>query len=198
MTTKPYSQASENNKTHILPILQQAFTAVEEVLEVGSGSGQHAVFFAEALPHLNWNTSDLPINHEGINQWLNEYPSSNLRAPLALDLSQDWPVKKVSGIYTANTLHIVSWDLVKAFFKGVEQHLQSNGKLCIYGPFNYDGKFTSESNASFELWLKENNELSGIRDFEEIILLATEAGLTLIKDHEMPANNRLLEFQKST
>lgn len=197
MTTKPYSQACENNKAHILPALQQAFSNAGSVLEVGSGSGQHAVFFAKHLPHLQWQTSDLPINHAGINQWLTEFPSTNLHAPINLDLSAPWPIDNVSSIYTANTLHIVSWELVKAFFEGVKTHLKPKGKLCIYGPFNYDGKFTSESNANFEVWLKQNSELSGIRDFEEIILLADKAGLTLIEDHEMPANNRLLEFQKS-
>lgn len=196
MISKPYSQACENNKTYILPILQQAFSKTKSVLEIGTGTGQHAVYFSANLPHLSWHTSDLDINHAGINLWLNEFPSTNLHAPLTLDLSESWPVNKVSAIYTSNTLHIVSWALVKSFFSGVQKHLELNGKLCIYGPFNYEGKFTSESNASFDVWLKERNELSGIRDYEKILMLADKAGLTLIKDHEMPANNRLLEFIK--
>ncbi|WP_076417545.1 DUF938 domain-containing protein [Colwellia sp. UCD-KL20] len=194
MTNKPFSQASENNKVHILPILQQAFSTADSVLEVGSGTGQHAVYFAKQLAHVNWQTSDLPVNHNGINQWIAEYPSNNLQQPLTLDLSKPWPIEQTSAIYTANTLHIISWELVIAFFEGVKKHLLPKGKLCIYGPFNYQGKFTSESNANFELWLKQQNELSGIRDFEAVLRLAEKAGLTLVKDHEMPANNRLLEF----
>ncbi|XPF92883.1 DUF938 domain-containing protein [Colwellia sp. RE-S-Sl-9] len=194
MTNKPFSQASENNKPYILPILQQAFSTADSVLEIGSGTGQHAVYFAKQLAHVNWQTSDLPVNHNGINQWIAEYPSNNLQPPLALDLSKPWPIEHTTAIYTANTLHIVSWELVIAFFEGVKKHLLPKGKLCIYGPFNYQGKFTSESNANFELWLKQQNELSGIRDFEAVLTLAEKAGLTLVKDHEMPANNRLLEF----
>jgi len=194
---KPFSQACENNKTSIISILKSAFSAIDSVLEVGSGTGQHATYFAQHLPHVTWQTSDLFLNHEGIKQWINEYPATNLLPPLMLDLSKNWPINTTTGIFTANTLHIVSWELVIAFFEGVKTHLQSNGKLCIYGPFNYQGKFTSDSNANFNMWLTERNELSGIRDFEAIITLANNAGLTLVKDHEMPANNRLLEFIKN-
>lgn len=197
MLDKPFSQACENNKTFILPVLQQVFKNVDSVLEIGSGTGQHATFFAKHLTHLTWQTSDLFINHEGIKQWLTEFPSANLLPPLILDLSKTWPINSTSGIFTANTLHIVSWELVISFFEGIKEHLILNGKLCIYGPFNYQGKFTSESNANFDLWLKQRNELSGIRDIEAIITLANKAGLTLIEDHPMPANNRLLAFIKN-
>jgi len=197
MTNKPYSQACENNKKYILPLLQQAFLASAKVLEVGSGSGQHAVFFAQQLDHLQWQTSDLLINHEGINQWITEYPSVNLLKPIELNLEHTWPVDSVDAIYTANTLHIVSWSLVKRFFEGVQKHLASAGKLCIYGPFNYDGQYTRESNANFDIWLKNRDEQSGIRNIEDILILADTAGLTLKSDHEMPANNRLLEFVKN-
>lgn len=194
---KPFSQACENNKIHILPILQQAFSKVDSVLEIGSGTGQHAVYLAKNLPHLNWQTSDLVENHQGINQWLAEYPSANLQAPIVVDLAKEWPIDKISAIYTSNTLHIVSWELVIAFFKSVNLHLKTGGKLCIYGPFKYQGEFTSESNAQFDIWLKDINKLSGVRDIEKIIQLAESAGLTLIADHDMPANNRLLEFIKN-
>lgn len=196
MTDIPFSQACENNKTFILPILQQAFNGINSVLEIGSGTGQHATFFAKHLPDTTWQTSDLLINHVGIKQWLNEYPATNLLPPLQLDLSKKWPVNTTPGVFTANTLHIVSWELVIAFFEGIKNHLQPQGKVCIYGPFNYQGKFTSDSNANFNLWLQERSELSGIRDYEKIIILATNVGLTLVEDHEMPANNRLLEFIK--
>ena len=193
---KPYSQACENNKLFILPILQAEFASCSSVLEVGSGSGQHAVYFAKHLPQATWQTSDLPVNHFGIMQWIEDFPSTNLVLPIALDLSVDWPIQSTAAIYTANTLHIISWVLVKRFFQGVAKHLESKGKLCIYGPFNYNGAYTSQSNAEFDIWLKERNPTSGIRDIEQIVLLATEAGLTLNTDHTMPANNRLLVFTK--
>jgi len=191
---KPFSQACENNKTHILPILQQAFCHSDSVLEIGSGTGQHAVYFAKQLPHLLWQTSDLTVNHAGINQWLAEQPLSNLLPPITLDLSEPWPIKTVSAIYTANTLHIVSWERVIDFFNAVQKHLDAKGKVGIYGPFNYKGQFTSDSNASFDVHLKQRDPQSGIRDIESILALAHKAGLTMINDHPMPANNRLLEF----
>ncbi len=193
---KPYSQASENNKLFILPVLQTAFKSCSSVLEVGTGTGQHAVYFAKELPEITWQTSDLLVNHSGIKQWINENPSANLQLPITLDLSLPWPIEKTSAIYTANTLHIISLPLVKSFFEGVKKHLAPLGKLCVYGPFNYNGQYTSESNAGFDIWLKEQNKGSGIRDIEYIIELANEAGLTLLIDHAMPANNRLLEFIK--
>jgi cyclopropane fatty-acyl-phospholipid synthase-like methyltransferase len=194
---KPYSQACENNKNYILPLLVDAYKDCNNLLEVGSGTGQHAVHFAPNMPWLTWQTSDLLINHQGINQWLNANPASNLFPPVELDLNSRWPIKTVDAIYTANTLHIVSWPLVHAFFVGVAQHLKTKGKCCIYGPFNYQGQYTSESNASFDLWLKERDNQSAIRDIEAIIALAKNAGLSLENDHAMPANNRLLVFNKN-
>jgi cyclopropane fatty-acyl-phospholipid synthase-like methyltransferase len=197
-----FSQACENNKSAILSILQKAFIKTKNVLEIGSGTGQHAVHFAEKLPHLSWQTSDLIINHFSINQRIRSSQLKNISAPIHIDLNGEWPMNNtnitsnVDGIFTANTLHIISWFLVKRFFEGVKNNLKNGGTLCIYGPFNYDGKFTSESNANFELWLKDRDVNSGIRDFEAIELLAKSAGLSLISDNDMPANNRLLVFIK--
>ena len=193
---KPFSQACENNKQYILPILTTTLSNCATLLEVGSGTGQHAVHFAANMPWLQWQTSDVTDNHHGINQWIDEFPASNLLAPITLDLKHSWPIKQIDAIYTANTLHIVSWPLVQAFFQGVEKHLAKEGKLCIYGPFNYHGKFTSDSNVNFNEWLKERDENSGIRDIEAITALAINAGLSLEADQEMPANNRLLVFTK--
>ena len=194
---KPYSQACENNKQPILAMLNDAFANTKHVLEIGSGSGQHAVYCSAYLPHLTWQTSDLICNHPGINQWLDEADLANLNRPIALDLNNTWPIKSTDGIFTANTLHIVSWELVVKFFEGVSNHLSTNGVLCIYGPFNYHNQFTSQSNANFDLWLKSRDSLSGIRDIEAIIQLASQAQLKLQQDHQMPANNRLLVFGKT-
>ena len=193
---KPFSQACENNKGPILEVLKTAFNKTESVLEIGSGTGQHSVFFAEQLPHLQWYTSDRRINHEGINLWLKEANLTNLHGPLELDLNYAWPVNNVDAIYTANTFHIVSWQLVEQFFKGVSTHLVSQGVVCIYGPFKYQGQFTSASNEEFDRFLTQRDPFSGIRDFEAIEQLATQAGLTLISDTAMPANNQLLVFKR--
>ena len=193
---RPFSQACENNKPFILPIISEAFSHCKTLLEVGSGTGQHAVHFAANMPWLTWQTSDVMANHQGIKQWISQYPAPNLLSPVELDLNNEWPVTTIDAIYTANTLHIISWPLVQAFFNGVATHVNANGTLCIYGPFNYQGKFTSDSNAHFDLWLKARDSQSGIRDIEAIEELAEQAGLSLEHDHAMPANNRLLVFKK--
>jgi len=201
MINKPFSQACENNKRPILDILTTVFARTKHVLEIGSGTGQHAVFFALHLEHLTWQTSDLPINHQGINLWLDESAWANVQRPIVVDLNKSWPVPnnhlQVDGLYTANTLHIISWPLVVKFFDGIAQNLSAGASVCIYGPFKCQGKFTSESNANFDRWLKERDLNSGIRDIEAILLLANSAGLNLINDHVMPANNQLLVFTKT-
>ncbi len=194
---KPFSQACENNKQPILKIVKRAFIDQKHVLEIGSGTGQHAIYFAKKLPFLTWQTSDLPINHAGINQWIDDFPSTNIKRPLVIDLADEPSLPNdIDAIFSANTLHIISWPLVHNFFKMVEKNLPQNGTLCIYGPFNYQGKYTSESNANFDLWLKDRDEHSGIRDFEAICQLASKSGLSLNEDIEMPANNRILLFTK--
>lgn len=194
---KPFSEASENNREPILAVLREAFAAVTSVLEIGSGTGQHAVHFAQHLPHLMWQTSDLPVHHPGIQTWLDEALLSNVRPPIALDVNQKpWPVAAVDGVFTANTLHIISWPEVACLLEGVGQVLQPDGVLCIYGPFNYGGQFTPESNARFDAWLKARDPRSGVRDFEAVCAAAQQHGLVLQQDHTMPVNNRTLVFHK--
>ncbi|MEY8252742.1 MAG: DUF938 domain-containing protein, partial [Colwellia sp.] len=151
---KPFSQACENNKRPILNILSQVFSETNHVLEIGSGTGQHAVFFGQHLPHLTWQTSDLSINHQGINVWLAEATLANVQRPIAIDLNNAWPISETTpqmdGLYTANTLHIISWPLVVKFFEAIAKNLAPQAQVCIYGPFKYQGKFTSESNANFD------------------------------------------------
>jgi len=197
---KPFSQACENNKRPILDVLTKVYSTTKHVLEIGSGTGQHAVFFGQHLPHLSWQTSDLLHNHAGINAWLDEVSLTNIQKPIVVDLNDTWPQlnqnQPVDALFTANTLHIINWSLVIKFFEAIKQNLAAQAKVCIYGPFNYQGKFTSESNANFDLWLKERDIGSGIRDIEAILKLAKSASLELIDDHCMPANNRLLIFTK--
>jgi len=194
--TKPFSQACENNKNHILKALQPALQNAASVLEIGSGTGQHSVFFAKKLPHLQWYTSDREVNHQGIKLWHDEVQLANLHPPLLLDLNDPWPVNKVDAIYTANTFHIVSWELITRFFAGVNQHLNQQGVVCVYGPFKYKGEFTSPSNDEFNSLLQSRDPLSGIRDFEAVEQLAVQYGLKLLSDTAMPANNQLLIFKR--
>ncbi|TMP53214.1 MULTISPECIES: DUF938 domain-containing protein [unclassified Pseudoalteromonas] len=194
--TKPFSQACENNKNHILKALQPALQNAGSVLEIGSGTGQHSVFFAKKLPHLQWYTSDREVNHQGIKLWHDEVQLANLHPPLLLDLNDPWPVNKVDAIYTANTFHIVSWELITRFFAGVNQHLNQQGVVCVYGPFKYKREFTSPSNDEFNSLLQSRDPLSGIRDFEAVEQLAVQSGLKLLSDTAMPANNQLLIFKR--
>ena len=197
---KPFSQACENNKRPILSFLKNIFANKHHVLEIGSGTGQHACFFGQHLPNLIWQTSDLLENHQGINLWLDEANCTNILKPIEIDLNKPWKIPQsnqpIDGLYTANTLHIISWPLVVKFFEGISQNVSVSANVCIYGPFNYKGKFTSESNANFDVWLKERDVNSGIRNIEDIISLGKAAGLNLDDDHAMPANNRLLVFTK--
>ncbi len=194
---KPFSQACENNKQPILQVIQQYFDRVPQVLEVGSGTGQHAVYFAEHLPHLQWQTSDRKANHAGIQQWIADCPQDNLAPPLDLDVTRPWPVEQVPAIFSANTVHIMSWEMVKAFFAGVKHHLEPNGYLCLYGPFNFCGEYTSDSNQRFDEYLKSQDPAMGIRDYVDLEELARDAGLVFVEKHEMPANNFILVWQKS-
>ncbi|HAD10763.1 MAG TPA: methylase [Porticoccaceae bacterium] len=195
----PNSPACENNKRPILLVLERVFKDCASVLEIGSGTGQHAVYLAPRLgPDLVWQTSDLAENHPGINAWIEAFPSDNMRAPLVLDVDEpEWPVSApVDAVFTANTCHIMAWASVENMFSRLAETVIENGLLAIYGPFNYNNEYTSESNARFDVWLKERGAHQGIRDFEAISALAEQAGFKLLEDNAMPANNRLLVWQK--
>jgi cyclopropane fatty-acyl-phospholipid synthase-like methyltransferase len=200
--TLPFSQACENNKEAILAVLKTVLASSAHVLEVGSGTGQHSVYFAPHLPHLQWQTSDLDSNHTTIRAWHNAYPSTNLSLPLSLDLAKsDLPVSVTQplpydAIFTANTLHIITWPLVERLFALAGDTLPIYGKLIVYGPFNEKGRYTSDSNAQFDQLLQQRNAGSAIRDKEAVIALADSHYLTLVATHAMPANNQLLVFEK--
>jgi cyclopropane fatty-acyl-phospholipid synthase-like methyltransferase len=197
MMNKPFSQACENNKQPILAVLKRIFAKVDRVLEVGSGTGQHAVFFARHLPHLVWYPSDRAENLPGIKQWIAEAGLDNVQQPLELDVSMPlWPIEKMPAVYSANTVHIMSWPEVEAFFEKLGSCLEAGAYFCLYGPFNYDGKYSSESNAGFDQWLKARDPASGIRDFEKLDLLAKQQQLSFRENNPMPANNQLLVWKK--
>jgi len=195
----PFSQACENNQAAIFEVLKTALAHSRRLLEIGSGTGQHSVYFAPRLPQLIWQTSDLTENHAGIRAWHAAHGSANLRAPLEFDLAASpWPDSAAAfdAVFTSNTCHIVAWPLVQRMFELTGTHLPKGGVFAIYGPFNYGGRFTSDSNRAFDAWLHERDPASGIRDFEAITALAQEHGMQLQLDQAMPANNRTLVFHK--
>lgn len=198
MPTKPYAQACERNRQPILEVIRPLLKNAVSVLEIGSGTGQHAIFFTEKMPHLSWQTSDLEENHAAIQLWLDDSPHTNILPPLALDvLSDNWPETQFDAVYSANTAHIMCWKAVEAMFQGVAQSLNPQGQFVLYGPFKYGGEFTSDSNQQFEHWLKSIDPQRGIRDFEALQSLARNNDMKLLADYPMPANNQILVWQKN-
>jgi len=199
MEAKPFSESCERNKEPILAVIAPYLSDARSLLEIGSGTGQHAVYFGAQFNQLVWHTSDRVENHGAINCWLEEAQLKNVKAPLPLDvLTDDWPDTKFDAVFSANTAHIMPWAAVEAMIAGVGRILNTDGVFLLYGPFNYNGEFTSESNVRFEMWLKSQAAHQGIRDFEAMEKLAGVAGMQLINDVAMPANNRILVWQKST
>ena len=194
---KPNAPSCERNREPILAVLRDHFADRRAVLEIGSGTGQHAVFFAAALPHLTWQASDRGENLAGIRAWLDEAALPNTPAPIAFDVNQSWPTQRYDAIFGANILHIMSWAEDERLFAGLPGILGDDARFVVYGPFNYGGQFTSESNAAFDAWLKSQAAHRGIRDFEAVDALAKQAGLRLIEDRAMPSNNRCLVWQRT-
>ena len=194
---KPQAPATERNREPILAVLQEVFADRHAVLEIGSGTGQHAAHFARAMPWLRWQSSDVAGNLPGISLWLLEAGLANTPAPRLLDLRQDWPELTFDAVFSANTLHIMGWPQVQRLFAELGRRMPPAGLLTVYGPFNYAGRFTSDSNAAFDASLRAGNPASGLRDFEAVHALATQAGLHLREDRAMPANNRCITWQRS-
>jgi len=195
--SKPFAPACERNREPILGVLRAVFTEPGSILELGSGTGQHAVHFAAALPHLRWQTTDLPVQLPGIRQWLAEAKLPNLPEPLALDANDpSWPVTAVDGVFSANTAHILRWVQVEALFRGVGRVLVPGGRFCLYGPFNIDGRHTSPGNARFDAELRRQDPTRGIRDLADLDRLAGDAGLAREAMHPLPANNRMVIWRR--
>ncbi len=195
---KPYSESCEQNRAPILEVLRVELAGCAHLLELGSGTGQHAVYFAGEFPGLSWQTSDVSSMHPGIQAWIDESGVPNILPPLTLDVCRDhWPRVSYDAVYSANTVHIMGWPEVVCLFAGVARVLRAGGVFCLYGPFNYDGRYTSESNARFDAWLTARDPASGIRDFAALRALAADSGLLLDNDYAMPANNRILVWRKN-
>ena len=191
-----FSQAADNNKTPILEVLTSWLSDDQLVLEVGSGTGQHAIHMAAALKGIRWQPTDRLEVLPNLIKNISTYGTSNVLTPTNLDLSlNQWPAEKVDCVYSANVIHIVSEALVEKLIKGAARTLSEGGLLALYGPFKYRGTFTTPSNADFDSWLKARNPKSGVRDFEWIFELAKDSGLSFSEDRRMPANNQFLAFR---
>jgi SAM-dependent methyltransferase len=195
---KPYAPACDRNRDPILAVLRERFAGCRRVLEIGSGTGQHAVHFAYAMPHLTWQASDRAENLPGIAAWLDEAALANAPPPIELDVNAAWPAHRYDAVFSANTLHIMSVDEVARLFARLPEIMASGATLVIYGPFSYGGRHTSASNAAFDARLRRENPAQGVRDFAAIDALAAAAGLALIEDRAMPANNRCLVWRRAT
>jgi cyclopropane fatty-acyl-phospholipid synthase-like methyltransferase len=194
----PFSEACERNKEPILEVLRRAFAGRAQVLEIGSGTGQHAVHFAAHLQDLVWHPTERLAGLTALESRVRLQGSSNLRAPAVLDVNQKvWPVRSIDAVFSANTLHIMSWSQVQAMYAGIDAVLKPRGVFCVYGPFRYHGRHTAASNERFDAELRERDPQSGIRDIDDVCALAATHRLRLAADHDLPANNRLLEFVRT-
>ncbi|BBB31584.1 DUF938 domain-containing protein [Neptunomonas japonica] len=191
-----YSEACERNKQSILEKLSTYLAYRKTILEVGSGSGQHALFLSSHHQHLTWQPSDQERYLDALQINIEQYASQGVLSPIELNVNSVWPNALYDGVYTANTLHIMSWEEVQLFFKGIGTLIEKGGYLFVYGPFRYNDTYTSASNAQFDQWLKDRDPASGIREFEAVNTLAHEQGLSLVEDCLMPANNQLLIWQR--
>ena len=199
---KPFAPACERNREPILAVLRDAFADRRRVLEIGSGTGQHAVHFAAAMPWLHWQCSDVADHLAGIRAWLDEAHLPNTPPPIALDVREAWPAAHYDAVFSANSLHIMGWAEVEAFFAGIDRVLGTEearaGTLVVYGPFHYGGTPTSDSNRAFDAWLRARDPRSGLRDVEAVDALARGIGLQLAADVAMPANNRCLVWRRTS
>jgi len=198
MPEKPFAESCVENRVPILDVLRPRLGGCRNLLEIGSGTGQHAVYFAADLPYLSWHTSDRVENHAGINAWLIDAALPNVQPPIRLDVLRDtWPDIQFDAVFSANTAHIMPVAEVEAMFSGVGQVLVPGGVFLLYGPFNHGGRFSSASNQRFDAWLKQRDPAMGIRDLDWLKALATSCGMDLIEDIEMPVNNRTLVWRRN-
>jgi len=199
MHMPPDSPASERNKRPILEVLRTEFRNARDVLEIGTGSGQHAVFFAEELPHLTWQTSDLPENHDAIHARLAKGAPARVKPPLLLDVEDATPpAMSFDAVFSANTAHIMSIRAVQRMFALVGRILPDSGTFCLYGPFNFEGEFSSESNARFDASLRQRKASMGIREIGDLDEFAGDAGMSRVRLYAMPAMNHIAVWQKNS
>jgi len=194
----PLAEACLRNQAPIAEVLAELLTTSQNVLEIGSGTGQHAVYIAEHLPHLTWQPTELAERVKEVEAWRLDKKLPNVLETKTLDvLQENWALgKKYDSVFSANIVHFVSWQKVEALVKGASEHLNKDGLFIVYGPYNKDQQFTSEGNKNLDAWLKQRDPESGIKDREEFAMLAGKYKLTQEKEIQMPANNIVLQFRK--
>ncbi len=193
----PVAESCLRNQQPIFEVLQQELSDGDVVLEIGSGTGQHAAYVTQRLPQVRWQPSEMAENIANINAWRASVQADNFLPPLVLDITQElWPVKQVDAVFSANVVHFVGWDKVRSMMAGIGRVLKDTGLAIFYGPYNYNGEFTSGGNRQLDQWLKSRDPASGIKDFEQVVMTARKEKLRLLKDIAMPANNRILVMQK--
>ena len=198
MKERPNAPATDRNRDAILEVLVDEFSDRREVLEIGSGTGQHAIFFAANLPHLTWQTSDVVENHPGIDSWIEFGNVPNVMPPFEIDVEETIEIEgHFDAVYSSNTAHIMSIHGVECMFEIIGKLLPENGKFCLYGPFNRDGEFTSASNAQFDASLRSQDPRKGIRNLEDLDALAERAGMQRTHLYAMPANNFMVIWRHS-
>lgn len=194
---KPFAPACERNQDPILNILQSLLVNKKAVFEVGSGTGQHAVYFAKNMPHIVWQTSDLVEKHNGINLWIDASKLKNVKAPISFDVNKDeLESNHYDAVFTANTFHIMSWEECCKCISKLSEALKTNGSFILYGPFNFNGQFTAGSNENFDQHLKSQDPKMGIRDFSDIERICNKYNMLFVEKFEMPSNNFILVFTK--
>lgn len=192
-----YSEAAERNKKPIYQVLKKYLAADTRLLEIGTGTAQHAIYMATKLQNVQWICSDRRIHLEDIEKSLKKHQIKNLHGPLNVEIGiDDFPKGSFDYVYTANTLHIMSWKENKAFFKLLGKRLREGALVFIYGPFNFEGEFSSPSNKQFDEMLRSRDPHSGIRNFEDILANMTKFGFKFLENHQMPANNNILVFER--
>jgi len=190
--------ATGRNREPILAVLREVLPERGVVLEIASGTGQHAVYFARHFPGLTWQPSDGdPDSLASIAAWRAHSEVTNVAAPVVLDAAAaEWPVERVDAIFNANMIHISPWESCVGLMRGAGRVLAPGGRLVMYGPYKLDGEHTAPSNASFEQWLQARDPAWGVRDLDDVRGEAERAGLTFERRVEMPANNQIVVFRR--
>ena len=194
----PFSLACEKNKGPILEVLLNVILSSDRrALEIGSGSGQHVEYFAPFFPQIEWFPTEIPKNFLRLTQWYDQTNISNIQKPTRLDIAKDdFPKLKFDVVYTSNTLHVMHWKECKVFFKLLGNRLREGSRAIFYGPFKYEGQFTSDNNALLDESLKRDDPLMGIRSFEDVQNNMIKNGFELLEDFDMPDHNQMLVFQR--
>jgi SAM-dependent methyltransferase len=194
---KPFATAADENKEAIAAVLLTELSNASEVLEIGSGTGQHAVHFSQLMPHLRWHCSDQGNHIAGIQLWLESAGLNNTPPAFILDVNQDWPQQVYDAAFASNIAHIMHWSEIECLFEGLSQALGHGAYFYLYGPFSFNAQFSSESNQVFDQYLRQKDPLSGLRDKNELDQLALSHRLMPAKCWALPANNHILSWQKT-